>query len=337
VSRQPEIDASKRPAGKPEPEVKPDKGAIRARVAHESERRNRLGVPAFAGGVLYLLGGITVSATLKGLPTVGVIQAVAPALRGEADPSVSPGAAEVRFINHHAFGLIAGNALQALAIVAIALILLFLLGAVSFRRPRTSRAARPLVLVGGTLMALVSVAHPAIQVVDAHSFVTGHDFTAAAVDRALTRSAPLEATQYLGLLAGLALAAGMIIVVLGASRTGLFPRWIMILGMFAAVLAFTPFGLALGSVQQLIPAFWMVAMGLLLMGRWPGGDPPAWAAGEARPWTPQQAEVREQREDRRGGSDTPPGAGQSTVAPEPARPVSAPSTGKRRRKRGSRR
>ena len=25
-------------------------------------------------------------------------------------------------------------------------------------------------------------------------------------------------------------------------------------------------------------------MGMLLAGRWPGGDPPAWEAGEARPW-----------------------------------------------------
>ncbi len=328
-------------------EAGPSKEEIRARVAHESERRVRLGVPAVAGGVLYLLGGITVTATLKSLPTVGVLQGLAPALRGEANPAVSPGAPEVRFVNAHAFGLIAGNVLQAIAVLFILTVLLFLLGAVRFRRPQTSSVARPLLLSGGAVMVLVSVAHPIAQAVNAHNFVTGHDFTADAVNRALTQSAVLEATQYLGLLGGLTLAAGMIVVMLGASRTGILPRWMMYLGIFAALLAFTPFGLALGSAQQLIPAFWMVAAGILLMGRFPGGDPPAWAAGEARPW-PSQAQVRGEREAARSGPSARGGAGRSgararkgagsangTVA-EPVQPA-ARDGAKRRRKRGSRR
>jgi hypothetical protein len=322
---------------------KPGKAEIRAQVALESARRTRLATPAIAAGVLYLLGGIIVTATLRELPTVGVIQGLAPALRGEANPAVSPGAAEVRFIDHHAFGLIAGNLVQALAVLFLIAILLFLLDAVRFRRPETSPLARPLVLGGGAVMVLVSVAHPVAQVVNAHSFTTGHNLTADAVNRALTQSAVLEGTQYLGLLGGLVLAAGIIIVTLGASRTGIFPRWMMYLGIFSALLAFTPFGLALGSAQQLVPAFWMVGMGILLMGRWPGGDPPAWAAGEARPW-PSQMEARAEREARRGGSGRAgalepsaerAGNGASDVAPEPAQPVRSGSS-RRRRKRGSR-
>ncbi len=306
----------------------PGKEEIRARVAHESERRARLGSPAIAGGVLFLLGGIIVSATLRPLPTVGVVQGLAPALRGEANPAVSPGAAEVRFVNSHAFGLLAGNVLQALAIAFILMVLLFLLGAVRFRRPETSSVARPLLFGGGAVMVFVSVVHPLAQVVNAHNFVTGHDFTADAVNRALTQGAVLEATQYLGLLGGLALAAGMIVTVLGASRTGLFPRWMMYLGIFAALLAFTPFGLALGEAQQLVPAFWMVAMGILLMGRWPGGNPPAWEAGEARPW-PSQAQARTEREAARSAPDT------SDLVPEPAQPTRSGSS-RRRRKRSAR-
>ena len=86
-------------------------GEIREQVARESERRTRLAVPAFAGGVLYLLSGVIISSTLRGAPTVGLLQGLAPALRGEAAPSVSPRAAEVKFINAHAFGLIAGSVL----------------------------------------------------------------------------------------------------------------------------------------------------------------------------------------------------------------------------------
>jgi hypothetical protein len=139
----------------------------------------------------------------------------------------------------------------------------------------------------------------------------------------------------------------MVVVMLGASRTGIMPRWMMYLGVFAALLAFTPFGLALGSVQQLVPAFWMVGTGILLMGRFPGGDPPAWAAGEPRPW-PSQAQVRADRDAERSGSSAKDAAARSGskakgdggeangVAPEPVLPGS-PAGAKRRRKRRSRR
>ncbi|HWX44192.1 MAG TPA: hypothetical protein VNY52_02600 [Solirubrobacteraceae bacterium] len=331
----------------------PSKQEIRERVAYESERRVRLGVPAVAGGVLYLLGGITVSATLKALPTVGVLQGLAPALRGEANPAVSPGAAEVRFISHHAFGLVAGNVLQALAVLFLVLVLLFLLGTIRFRRPQTSSLAHPLVLGGGAVMVLVSIVHPAAQAVNANNFTAGHDFSTEAVNQALTHGALLEATQYLGLLGGLTLAAGTVIVMLGGSRTGILPRWMMMLGIFSALLAFTPFGLALGSAQQLIPSFWMVGIGILLMGRWPGGDPPAWAAGEARPW-PSSADARAERaaaqagKSRGGGKNAArvsAGSGQGPTSskngsgdavPEPMQPPAREGS-RRRRKRGSRR
>jgi hypothetical protein len=318
--------------------VKPSKSEIRDRVAFESERRARLGVPALAAGVLFLLGGVIVNTTLRPLPTVGLVQGLAPALRGEANPPISPGAAEVRFIDHHAFGLIAGNLLQAIAIFFLVVILLFMLEVVRFRRPQTSAAARPLVLAGGAAMVLVSIVHPVAQAVNAHNFVTGSDFTAQAVNHALTQSTALELSEYLGLLGGLALAAGMIVVTLGAARTGIMARWMLYLGIFAALLAFTPFGLALGEIQQLIPAFWLVGIGILLMGRWPGGDPQAWAAGEAVPW-PSSAELRAGREARGGGAakmggvETVNGAGD--VAPEPVAPARG-SGSKRRRKRGGR-
>src|ERR1700694_5747681 len=101
-----------------------DSGIDRAALlAREGEHRARLGVPVAAGGVLYLLSGIIISAALKGLPTVGVLQGLAPALRGEANPLVSPRAAEVKFQSHNAFNLIAGSVLVALAYAALVLVL----------------------------------------------------------------------------------------------------------------------------------------------------------------------------------------------------------------------
>jgi uncharacterized membrane protein (DUF2068 family) len=310
---------------------------IEQRTAFESERRARLAVPAVAGGVLYLLSGIILNATLKELPTVGVLQGLEPALRGVANPQVSPRAAEVKYIDHHAFGLIAGCVLTAIAVLALTLVLLFLADSTRFRRPESFPAARPLVLAGGIGYALLNLLHEVVLAIEAHKFTTGHDFTNKAVEKALLSSGSTGITLgLLGLIAALALTVGMIAVSVGAMRAGLVPRWLSVLGVLSGLL-FLPFFAT--ATLQLIPTFWLVATGILLMERWPGGDPPAWAAGESRPW-PTQAEVRAKREEEKGGG-TRGGAKQVTngadptgdIAPAPT-PVAASSSRRKRRKRG---
>jgi hypothetical protein len=272
--------------------------ATAEQLATESERRSRLGVPAVAGGVLYLLSTIILSATLSDLPSVGLVQGLGPALRGKAHTAESPRAAEVRYIDHHALGLISGSVLSALAVGLLVLVLLFLFDATRFRRLESWSAARPLVLVGGIGVALLNVLHELVLVLKAHSFATGHDFSAHAVDRALLTSGSLGVVLGLaGLLAALALTVGMIATMVAAMRVGLLPRWLSVLGIFAGLLFLPLFG---ANTLQLIPTFWMVATGILLLGRLPGGDPPAWAAGEARPW-PSQAEMRAERERQKAG------------------------------------
>jgi hypothetical protein len=261
---------------------------------------------------------------------VGVLQGLAPALAGQANPAVSPRAAEVKFISHHSFALIAGSLLAAIAIVALTLILLMLLDAVRFRRPETWPAARPLVLAGGIGLAAISVGHQVVSAIETHNFAVGHDFSSHAVDNALTKGAANVLAQYLDLLAGLSLAIGMIAVMVNALRVGLLTRWMGILGIFTAVLIFLPLG---GATLEIVPSFWMVATGILFAGRWPNGDPPAWAAGEARPW-PSQAEMRAKRAGAREPALSTAGA---DVAPAPSRPAANGSPRKRRRKRGARR
>jgi hypothetical protein len=317
-------------------------GEISDQVARESGYRERLGVPSFGGGVLYLLGGIIVSQTLSGAPTVGLLQGLTPAFRGEANPAVSPRTAEVKFISHHGFALVAGSTLTAVAVVILMLVLLLLLYATRFRRPETWAPARPLVLVGGIGLPLLNLLHSVILAIGAHNFAGGHDFSNHAVDRALLTAGSLGLTLgFAGLLAALALAVGMAAVMLGAMRVGLLPRWMSILGIFAG-LFFLPFFSS--ATLELITAFWMVAMGILLMGRWPNGEPPAWAAGEARPW-PSQAERRAE------AAGEPAGKRAENGSPELAQTASSVETdgdrspvngkpskpGKRRRKRKARR
>ena len=135
---------------------------------------------------------------------------------------------------------------------------------------------------------------------------------------------------YLSLLAGLALVVGMIVVLLNALRCGLVPRWMGVLGMFSGLLILLP---NVGATLQLIPAFWLVMMGILLAGRWMGGDPPAWEAGVARPW-PTRAQLQAERSAKAKGEPVPAGAGAGDVAPAP-KPQQTGTSRKRRRKGGA--
>lgn len=309
----------------------PTNGEIREEVAGEARRRERLAVPAFGGGFLYLLSAIIVTETLGGAPTVGLIQGLEPALSGVANPAVSARTAEVKFVSHHAFSLIAGGALAAIAFAILTLILLLLFDATRFRRPETSLGWRNVVLTGGIAVAVVSVAREVVSAIEAHSFAVGTDHSIHAAERALSAGTANVLVDYLGLIATLALMAGMIAAVLNALRVGLLPRWMAILGMFVAVLIFIPIG---GSELEVVQAFWMVMMGILYIGKWPNGEPPAWAAGEARPWP---AGGQRARTSANGASSKPStaGAGAGAAAvPAPVLPVGGGSSRKRRRKRG---
>jgi len=295
-------------------------------VATETERRTRLAVPAFAGGVLYLLSSILISQTLNDAPTVGLVQGLKPALSGVANPAVSPRTEEVRFISHHSFGLVAGSALGAIAIGALTLVLLVLVDATRFRRPQMWPGARRLVLFAGIAVALVSIGHQAVSSIETHNFASGHNFTTEAVNNALTKGSANEIVDYVDLLSGLGLAAGMVMTMLNALRVGLLPRWMSILGMVTGLLIFLPIG---GAELQVIVSFWMVMMGILYIGKWPGGEPPAWAAGEARPWPPSARAAARMRQPAAAAAGA-----ESSVVPAPARP--AAGSGRKRRKRGGR-
>jgi uncharacterized membrane protein (UPF0136 family) len=304
----------------------PSTGEISEQVAKETASRNRLAVPSFAGGFLYLLSAIVITETINGAPTVGLIQGLTPLLSGVANPAVSPRTPWMKFVSHRAAELIGGGVLSGVSLALLTVILLLLGGAVRFRRPQSWRPTQTLVIGGGVGLVLTSIAHEVVTAVEAHNFSVGHNHSNHAVEQALLTSTANGIVGYVELLAGLALVAGMIATMVNSLRVGLLPRWMCILGIFAALLIFLP---DISAELQVIPAFWMVMMGILLLGRWPQptGDPPAWAAGVAVPWP-----------SRGGGrfagrpATAPAGAG---AAPAPVAPVSGGSS-RKRRKRGAR-
>ena len=87
----------------------------------------------------------------------------------------------------------------------------------------------------------------------------------------------IQVAQILLLLGTFSLAVGMVLVSLNAMRIGLLTRMLGYLGVAA------------GAMMVLVPLpivqiFWLAALGLILLGRWPGGAPPAWRTGQAEPW-----------------------------------------------------
>jgi hypothetical protein len=110
---------------------------------------------------------------------------------------------------------------------------------------------------------------------------------------------------------------------LRARRVGLVSPFMSILGVIVGILiVFATLGI--GPVVQ---AFWLGAIGMLLLGNWPGGRGPAWESGEAEPW-PSAAERR--------GLLPPPGEEPQldpNAPPEPEPVPERPASRKRRKKR----
>jgi hypothetical protein len=74
-----------------------------------------------------------------------------------------------------------------------------------------------------------------------------------------------------------------------------------------------------------VQIFWLGAMGVLFMNRWPGGRGPAWETGEAEPWPVPEG---------RGGLFAPRPAPEPEPEPQPApEPVKRPASRKRKKRR----
>jgi hypothetical protein len=117
---------------------------------------------------------------------------------------------------------------------------------------------------------------------------------------------------------------------------GLLTTFMGILGAISGALIVFQFA----GVSAIVQAFWLGALGVLFLGRWPGGRGPAWESGEAEPWPtvaqrraelapppPPQAEP-----DRAAEPDQ--AAGQERAAepePVPERPASRKRRKKKRR------
>lgn len=243
------------------------------------------------------------------------------------------------YLNNHSGIAIAGAILQSLGILGTVFALLYLFRATRARRPQVPRVALPLLLAGGAVLVIATIVAQILLVNQAGKFVSQGNLTYQEF-RDTFRSGSLAAAQIAPSLAGALFGAAIVVVALNAMRVGLLTRFMGYLGIFAGgIMVFSL--LAAGAAASAVPGsgilqpFWLIALAVLFARRWPNGQPPAWASGQAEPW-PTAQEMREQREASGGGKPSRGRAPEPEPLPQAA--VAGPSRpGAARRKRKKRR
>lgn len=212
--------------------------------------------------------------------------------------------------------------LLALSLLATAGALLYLYRAARYRREQTPPTGAILAVLGAVTLAVVTMVRQVELVDTAREFIpfAGPGDAEEAAEDAI-RDSLSPTIQGIGLGGSLALAFATVMINLNAMRAGLLSRFMGILGVIIGVLFVIPLGV------QVLQLFWLTALGVLFLGRWPGGRGPAWQTGEALPW-PSAAQQREEIERRRAEREA-----EENPEPEPDPERPRRSSRKRRKKR----
>ena len=242
----------------------PAAGLSPGELATERSRGRYAGVAAILAGVLFPVGLIWSQVASRHRPE-------------HNEP------AELRFFHRHAGELLASSALRSLALLLLAVVAFHLYRAIKARNPDLNQIVLVLSLLGPLGLAVAGFAHD-VYLASAAADFTGRHFQTIQGAKDLVRGPVAVVTVGLSIGCTLALAFWFVIASLNAMRVGLLSRFMGVLGVIVGP-AFV-FGLA-----PLVLTFWLVAIGLLFLGRWPRGLPPAWVEGKALPW-PTATRVR---------------------------------------------
>lgn len=188
-----------------------------------------------------------------------------------------------------------GSVIDCAGLIALGLMLVWLHSISRARSPQIRDFIRWLILIGAVLTGVLAIAYAAFISVKANQFVS-HGNQSYVEANALTSGGIVTLLPVLAQLGSLLLTVGFIWTALNATKIGLLTRFVGYLGAFAGLLVLFP----IGSPVPVVQGFWLLAMAVLIAGRWPNGSPPAWEAGTAVPWAPlSQPRERPQRQPQR--------------------------------------
>jgi hypothetical protein len=212
----------------------------------------------------------------------------------------------------------------------VAITLSFLYRAARARNEQLNPFFGVIAIVGAAAVAVSGIALAIASAIWAHDFVS-HGSQTYDQAKSLTGGALLPILSYAGLLGLLMTAVGYVLISLNAMRVGLLTRFMGYLGIFAGILT-----IAAITPVPVVAGYWLVALAVLFLGRWPTGTPPAWRSGRAEAWPSSQKmreEARERNLARRGGGAKPAPKAPQPVAARDAGGASRGAATKRKRKK----
>lgn len=193
--------------------------------------------------------------------------------------------ANLLYYTDHTAPVIAGSILRGVGLLALAAPVIFLLQGAMARGAKVPRFAPGVTVVGAVAVAVGTIALGFASVAIANEFKdSGLTYEQG---KAVLKGPIIMAASGAGLLGTVGVAFGMAMGALNAMRVGLLTRFMGYVGILAAVLMVIP----VFSPVPVVQMFWLLALAVLILGRWPGGNPPSWEDGKAHPW-PTAAEQR---------------------------------------------
>lgn len=235
-------------------------------LAWEAENGPRFAIAAFAAGFF------TLASALVQLVVVG----------GSAGDEREA----LMRIDEHQGGFLAILACQAVGYFFLAGVFFYLMKAIMARRSEGLRFLWPLLIAAPILLTIGGILTQIDLASIADKFLSdGAQMSKRAKSLIDDRS---PASGIIASIGTLCLALSFVLVSVNAMRAGLFSRFMGIIGIIAGALLILPL---LPGIINFVQLFWVVALGFLLLNRWPKGRGPAWDRAEAIPW-PTAAQVR---------------------------------------------
>jgi hypothetical protein len=283
-------------------------------LAEEAGRRTKAAASAFAAGVLTLAGALITLKAASDFPAVRLLDTLRYALATEPATGPGPVARKVLYFDDHVAQVVAVQVVPSLATALVGVALTSLYLSTRARNPQIGKLPLIAAIAGAVLVVVPGIVGVVALVLDAGTFADAATHSEQAARDVL--DSPVAGAAYtLVQLGTLAIGMAFALTALNAMRVGLLTRFMGVLGIIAGALVVLSvlFFVSVEGGLPFVRIFWLLALGALFLGRWPGGMPPAWVTGEAQPW-PTQQEIREQRMALQAER------GSGAAEPKPARP-----------------
>jgi hypothetical protein len=301
-------------------------------------------VSAFVAALLPLAGSIWTQSLLGSLPTSHSEDAF------------------LRQVHSHSSAFVGAGVLTSIGTLFLSPAFAYLYRATRARRPQIPKIAlfllllAPLATAGAGIARAAVIANTANQYVaeplpptttaekaklgsitDPKKYEDEAAKNASAHARKKLTSGSIATVTYVGLVANLLVGVAYVLLAMHAMRAGLMSRFMGILGVIVGALTAVPI---LGGAPLPLQLFWLIALGVLFVNRWPQGRGPAWEEVEAIPW-PTAQERRDASMSGREGEgkaeavepDAEPEVHHTREAARPRPSTAHPRSKKRKRKR----